>query len=143
MNPFVLYSRVPRWVDLFILAIALGVVWLGSSIPPDEFPDMSLFSYDKVLHLLEYTCLGGAIWIAGRRHGLVRLQERMKSPLLADILGVVLPGALWAASDELHQHFVGRDCDLLDWLADLCGLLLAVALTRLLERRWGTPEACP
>ncbi|MFA7332079.1 MAG: VanZ family protein [Candidatus Delongbacteria bacterium] len=136
MNPFVLYSRLPRWVDLIVLAFALAVVWLGSSIPPDSFPDLRIFSYDKLLHVLEYTCLGIAIWVAGRRHGLVDLRTRLHSPLKAYLLGVVLPGALWAVSDELHQLVVGRSCSVWDWVADLLGLLLAVWFCRTLEKRW-------
>ena len=136
MNPFVLYSRLPRWVDVIVLALALVVVWLGSSIPPDGFPDLSIFTYDKVLHLFEYTGLGVAIWVAGRRHGLVNLRTRLHSPVKAYLLAVVLPGALWAISDELHQYYVGRDCNFYDWMADLSGLLLAVWICRRLEKRW-------
>lgn len=136
MNPFVLYSRLPRWVDLVVLALALLVVWLGSSIPPDGFPDLGLFTYDKLLHVLEYTGVGCAIWVAGRRHGLIDLRLRLHSPAKAYLLGVVLPGALWAVSDELHQLFVGRDCSVYDWLADLGGLLLAIWICRKLEKRF-------
>ncbi len=37
--------------------------------------------------------------------------------------------ALYAASDEIHQSFIaGRHARLLDWMADLVGILIVVAL---------------
>jgi len=138
MNPFVLYSRLPRWVDLIVLALVLAAVWLGSSLPPDDIPELGLFQHDKLVHLAEYTVVGCAIWVAGRRHGLIRLRQRLHSPWRAYLTGIVLPGMLWAVSDEIHQHFVGRDCSGWDLLADLTGLLLAVGICRFVERRWDT-----
>jgi len=144
MNPFVLYSRLPRWVDLLVLALTLAAIWLGSSLPPDSIPDLGLFHHDKLIHLLEYAVLGCAIWVAGRRHGLIRLRERLRGPWRAYLLGIVAPGMLWAASDEIHQHFVGRDCCGWDLLADLAGLIVAVWICRWVERRWDTArEAAP
>ena len=82
--------------------------------------------------------VGCAIWVAGRRHGLIRLRQRLHGPWRAYLTGIVLPGLLWAVSDELHQQFVGRDCSGWDLLADLAGLLLAVWICRRVERRWDT-----
>jgi VanZ family protein len=40
----------------------------------------------------------------------------------------------YAASDELHQHFVaGRHASPVDWLIDAAGVVIAVALTRRLS----------
>jgi VanZ family protein len=127
-------NRLPGWVEMALLTTALIVVFVGSSIPPQDFPDLRIFDYDKLLHLVEYTCFGLALWVAARRRWVPRLRSWTESPLLALLLGVVLPGALWGASDELHQLVVGRDCNIWDWSADLCGLLLAVLLARLIER---------
>lgn len=128
-------NLLPSWAELVVLALTLAVIYLGSAIPPRDFPDLRIFDYDKLLHLTEYTGLGLALWVAGRRRWLGGLLKWTESPLLALLLGVVAPGALWAASDELHQLAVGRDCSIWDWLADLGGLLLSVLLVRLAERR--------
>ncbi|MDP2360122.1 MAG: VanZ family protein [bacterium] len=132
-------DRMPPWAEWCALGLVLAAIWLGSSIPPAEFPDLGIFSYDKLLHLLEYLGLGSALWLVGRRRWLPRIQARTGSALSALLLGVVLPGALWALTDEVHQLFVGRDCSLWDWLADVAGLLLAVALVRAVERRDARP----
>ena len=40
----------------------------------------------------------------------------------------VLIVSLFGATDEFHQHFTpGRSMDVLDWLADTCGAVVAVA----------------
>lgn len=123
-------DRLPQAVELAALPLALLVVWLGSSIPSNSLPNLQIFSQDKLIHFMEYTGLGLAFWISGRRHWLRLLRSRCTTGFCVLTLGLVLPGALWAASDEFHQLFVGRDCSIWDWLADLCGLVLASWLVR-------------
>ncbi len=42
---------------------------------------------------------------------------------------VLLFGALFAVSDEIHQSFVpGRDPDFFDWLADCVGISISLLL---------------
>ena len=37
-------------------------------------------------------------------------------------------GALFAVTDEVTQILVGRTCDLKDWLADMVGTLIGLAI---------------
>ncbi len=54
---------------------------------------------------------------------------------------LLLLGALYGATDELHQVFVaGRTPDPTDWLADITGLLLGYGLLRSLARREHEPR---
>jgi VanZ family protein len=48
----------------------------------------------------------------------------------------VAAGSLYGVSDEIHQAFVpGRSSDVLDWMADTAGTLVALYLFRRLRAR--------
>lgn len=73
---------------------------------------------DKVAHLGLYAILG-----LGLAYG------RSRAPVRPPHLLLILLGALYGATDELHQVFVsGRTPDPIDWLADIMGLLLGYGL---------------
>jgi VanZ family protein len=87
---------------------------------------------DKVAHAGLYAVLGMALG-----HGRVRSAVPPPHVLL------ILVGALYGATDELHQVFVrGRSPDWTDWVADVVGVasgyLLIVAL--LTRRTSTTPD---
>ena len=105
---------VVRWLPA--LAWMAVIFWLSSGPPPTipggiEIPD-------KVAHFAAYAVLGGLLWWAAAPLG----------PAAAGALAIV-GGALYGASDELHQLFApGRTADLVDWLADLGGLAIGVLI---------------
>ncbi len=80
---------------------------------------------DKTQHFLAYFVLSGllyaTLWAAGsgawRAAGVV-----------------VLASLAFGATDEITQPWVGRFCELADWLADAAGTLAAVAIMAAL--RW-------
>ena len=123
--------RSAAW-DFQPLAIVLGVVYWGSSLPPRSMPDSRIFEFDKLLHVAEYAVVGLALFWSGRRLGPLR-RGRKPFPRLGGrlklTLYILLGGALWAFSDEVHQALVGRDCSLGDMAADVLGLALAAALS--------------
>ena len=101
---------------MILWAIALFV---QSSIPSDDIPDWGILSHDKIIHFLIYVTFAATVCRA------VRFQN--KYPLLAvnHYFSTFLIVAMYAASDEFHQYFLsGRDCSLLDWLADCTGAIL-------------------
>jgi hypothetical protein len=119
-------------LELLPLVLVLGLVWIGSSIPPRGFPPGRIWDFDKLLHFGEYTVVGLALAFALRRSDLSRVRA---------LFYIVGAGFLWAISDELHQAFVGRDCSFGDLLADLCGLLVAGWFgPRLPGFRWNRDE---
>ena len=77
-------------------------------------------SNDKLQHFLAYfvlgCLLGVTLWVA-------RPARRKMVPLL-----VVAIGAAYGVFDELTQIPVGRDAEVLDWLADLSGSAAAAAI---------------
>jgi VanZ family protein len=102
------------------------VVWAGLIFALSSVPDLGtgLGTWDLVLrklaHAAEYAVLGAL------------LARATGSPRLAFALAV-----LYAASDELHQHFVpGRHGVPLDVAIDAAGALIGVTLWRLSPRRF-------
>jgi len=86
---------------------------------------------DKLLHALVYTGFGLTLTVALRAwfpHRSFRFLA----------IWTVLLGALYAASDEVHQLFVPyRVADPLDWAADVVGVVLSVFLFRWFRSRTG------
>ena len=106
------------WLPVLIWA---AVIFALSSIPSLS---TGLGGWDTLLrkgaHLTEYAILGGLLLRALGRE-----------------VPAVVAGALYAVSDELHQHFVrGRHAAPLDVLLDTAGVALGVYLLhRLLQTR--------
>ena len=102
------------------------LVWAAVIFTLSSIPSLStgLGGWDTLLrkgaHLTEYAILGGLLLRALGRE-----------------VPAVVAGALYAVSDEVHQHFVrGRHAAPLDVLLDTAGVVLGVyVLRRLLQTR--------
>jgi VanZ family protein len=102
------------------------LVWAAVIFTLSAIPSLStgLGGWDTLLrkgaHLTEYAILGGLLLRALGRE-----------------VPAVVAGALYAVSDEVHQHFVrGRHAAPLDVLLDTAGVALGVyVLHRLLQTR--------
>ena len=111
------------------LALIFGV----SSIPQSQLSHAIFKMSDKLAHLAEYSGFGLLLTLAFR--GTLRRTRRW---LL--IVIVVLIGAAVGALDEAYQATVpGRERELLDWVADVLGVLvgtcIAMALGSWMMRR--------
>jgi VanZ family protein len=97
-----------------------AVIFVLSSIPGRSFPKYQVLSYDKVLHALVYSVLGGLCFLALRRTWPMKTSR---------LLGLsVLLATAYGLSDEFHQLFVpGRCADLHDALADCIGGLIGAS----------------
>ena len=82
---------------------------------------------------------GSGKW-AGAGHGRRAPGEGPgRMPLQACLLALAA-GAVYAATDELHQSFVPmRQADFLDWLVDVIGVLAGMLAVLALERRRAGP----
>lgn len=109
--------------------VVLGLYWpaqfITTHIPRP--PQLQIFGRDVTLHVTAYFILTVLYWLA--RYGGVRPDLRQFKTYAA--LGLM---ALYAVVDELTQKLVGRDCDFLDWVSNMSGILLALALVFLLRR---------
>jgi VanZ family protein len=85
-----------------------------------------LLGWDKLQHWLAYMVMGLL---------LIRAAYETPLPRISPYLLALIIGAAYAASDEYHQSFVpGRTMSIWDWLADLTGLLFALAVVYLYRR---------
>jgi VanZ family protein len=111
------------------LALIFGV----SSIPQSPLSHTCFRVSDKLAHLAEYAGFGLLLSIASRS-----TFRRVRRWVL--LVVVVLIGAAVGALDETYQMTVpGRERELLDWVADVTGVLvgscLAMALSSWMARR--------
>ena len=95
-----------------------AVIFFASSIPQLDTP-FHFQDSDKLLHLLAYLPLGFLLYYAMTETPQLFTKRRET--------WAVLLGALYGASDEMHQYFVpGRNADFLDFAADTVGVFLGV-----------------
>jgi hypothetical protein len=115
-----------NWGPLILWVLA--IYWMSDQ-PVVPHPGRRIGIADDVTdyggHILTFALLAFLAWRAWRMpswpvHGL----SPMSALHLASLFAV-----LYAASDEVHQHFVpGRTASARDWLADVAGILAASML---------------
>jgi VanZ family protein len=108
--PFVIY-----WMILFTL----------TTLPGKDLPDVGI--NDKISHFTAYC--GLAVFLN------IFLMVQNKKKILKEKawMFALIFGASYAMIDELHQLFIpGRSCDVLDWTADVIGLLLGLLVVKIL-----------
>ncbi len=118
--------------SLYILPLILYCVaiFVLSSNPLPEMPDFGFDFQDKVQHAVAFMLMTllayrGTTWLL--RHGKMRQGGMM--------MIAVCFAALYGGTDEIHQMFVpGRTADIIDWIADLTGALLAIPVITVVSR---------
>ena len=123
-----------RLARLMILAAVLywGGLFLASHLPVGAWM-RHLGHADKLFHFLGYAGLtlliSAGIW----------MQHRLTPAILISV-GVTL--SLYGVIDELLQHPIpGRTTDPYDWLADLAGIALVLALIAVTQ--WAIRRGAP
>jgi len=124
-----------RWIKRF-LKISLIVFWVGefisTHIPQDKIP--SIGASDKICHGTAYIILACLFWLV--------LTSRA-TPLGKKLLIISTALAIYAAFDELTQPIVNRHVSIHDWLADVIGVAIALAvceITAAIIRRLRQPQ---
>ena len=84
---------------------------------------VSMFGWDKILHLLGYA---GLAFLLSAYLDLRRFKTASSVPL------VLLVVSVYGAFDEITQPYFGRACDYRDWLADFVGGIVGVTCYHLL-----------
>ena len=101
------------------LAVGLGI-FVASSLPARQLPDVRFAGLDKLEHALAYAVLAAACARA-LCAGQLRSNRQRNATWLLWLTAVVLAVA-FGMTDELHQAFVpGRTPELADLLADAAG----------------------
>ncbi len=91
------------WCTMFVL----------THLPPRHVPKIRLS--DKLEHLLAFMMLGGLLYLC------------LKPAIHRTILVVALIGATYGVIDEWTQPLMGRNCELLDWVCDVSGVVLGAS----------------
>ena len=114
-----------------LLYIPLSIYWLIllvlTTLPGRDLPKTGI--NDKIEHLSAYFLLGILLSLA-----LLFQNKFLKIKKYFTLFTGLFIG-LYAALDEIHQLFVpGRDCDILDWTADMIGASIGILLIIFLIR---------
>ena len=118
----------PYWVPTVLW---MGVIYYLSSLPDNITPGRDILP-DKICHAAEYFILAYLMLFA--------LQRTTSLKFSSSFLIVLIFGALYALSDEIHQLYVAtRHCDYGDFVADICGIVVLFFLLWLLRKsgNWG------
>jgi len=152
--------RVLPWLP--VAAWAALIFFLSSeSEPPEPAGLAGLPGWSQAAHLGLYFVLGALLYFAFKGSG-VRVQGsgtgsgfrgqgsgtgsgfrgqgtgNGKRTITSTYLLALAAGALYAASDEVHQYFVPmRQADALDWLVDVAGVLVGALSVLAWERSRG------
>ena len=111
----------------------LAAIFILSSIPGLTPPPLGLAWQDKFYHFLEYALLSLLLFLAF--HSSAREAYRKNAHLLS-----ISVASVYAATDEIHQHFVrNRQGDFWDWVADAVGVV-AVQVFIFLIRQIGSSK---
>ncbi|MCK4640510.1 MAG: VanZ family protein [Candidatus Marinimicrobia bacterium] len=111
------------------------LIFFLSSIPQSKLPPVRLFSFDKIVHLIEYLLYGMTLMLAYSRSTSDKIiHNAFKLSLMT--------GIIYAATDEIHQLYVpGRDCSIFDFAADAAGVFLGVYLfSKIIKHKTGPEE---
>jgi VanZ family protein len=114
------WFRWPIWIGT--LAFFLSCIYMTHVPRPPGFTN--IVPWDKMKHFLGFGTLASmfyfSIWLKG--------VPRWKTALI-----VVCVLAMYAGLDERTQPWTGRDCDIHDWYADMCGTVFASLFWSLLR----------
>jgi hypothetical protein len=101
----------------------LGCYWLalviGTHVTHTPRVILALATSDKWLHLSAYAGLAFLIGLNGSLRRTWTRRQWIAVPVLLAVFGAV---------DEMTQIPVGRECDILDWAADVVGSVAGVTL---------------
>src|SRR5262245_32510629 len=113
-----------RWKLVIGLTLVVVFYWLAlfvaTHVPMSATLVGKRYSLDKLEHLAAFATLAGLLSVLGTAMG-IRWWKL--------VIGIVVVVAVYAIFDEATQSFVSsRSPDILDWLADLVGAGLGIAL---------------
>jgi len=107
-------------LTLFLLLFYWVVIFILAHIPIPKLVYKAQVS-DKTIHFLAYLILAFLLWFATNPGMKVNWRK-------ASVWWVFLITAVYAVLDELLQGYVGRNCDAVDFAADLVGAFAGLIL---------------
>lgn len=129
LNSFVIRTyNILKTRKVLLVYIPLIIYWIiifiATTIPVDTMPKL-FNAQDKIEHFTAYFIL--EILLAFTFHFQNKNETVKRNPIFFSILVLII----YAAFDEIHQYFIpGRYADVLDWVADVIGGLLAIIFVK-------------
>jgi VanZ family protein len=122
-----------RWMLRALVAYVIAMVFsTHTPVEQDLFPYTDWPGRDKVAHVGLYC---GLSFLLALVLALRNAYRGLRAGLSATQCSWIAAGvAIYAAVDEFTQPWTGRDRDLLDWIADVVGMALGLALFAFVER---------
>ena len=122
------------------LSLLAALAWMAVLFYLSHQPSLAtptLFhGQDKLFHALAYGVLGSLLLAA---HTLSRDGYSKRQAIISALIA-----SLYGISDEVHQAFIpGRSSEVLDWVADTTGALIAVGLLAYLSHLLLTAKLQP
>lgn len=114
-------ARVARYATLLLLFL----LFAGTHLPGRALPYQVVAGVDKFAHCFAYLALTFSV--------LVSLDLSIGQLRPQHYFSVWLLGTFYGAFDEVTQLAVGRHCDILDWFADIVGIVLGLTLFRIVR----------
>ncbi|MDE6403133.1 MAG: VanZ family protein [Muribaculaceae bacterium] len=118
-------TRLPAWT--FTILITAIICYL--TLVPRPLPDMDMPmipGLDKVVHAIMFGALAGAICLdVARKRGIGRLTVILLA--VAFVAAALAGGAIELLQSAMNQ---GRSCEIMDFVADSVGSLIAVMVAR-------------
>lgn len=120
-------------LTLRVLTVLYGIaLFVGTHLPPRVAKALTsdLSIWDKLVHFVAYAGLATLITLSWSTLRAIHRRE-----LLAAAIALAVVGAL----DEWTQQLPGvnRTADVMDWVADILGVLCGLALALMIYRRVG------
>lgn len=107
------------------LALYLLLIFIMSSIPGEELPQMGFEFSDKLIHAAVYFVLL-FLFFYSLKYQSKSVKLRRNALLFAGLFTVI-----YGLTDEIHQYFVPmRSCEFADFLADVAGALAGMLTLR-------------
>ena len=116
-----------KFINLTFLVLYCSFIFWLSSKP--TLPAPMLFTHqDKIFHMGAYFIMGILAWRF--------FNDLFAKPIIVFLISLCF-SSIYGISDEWHQSYVpGREADILDWLADTLGALIALVTIQLTKRRF-------
>ncbi len=111
-----------------LVILWMGLIFISSSIPSYDFPQVSFWGWAKLIHLIYF----GILCLLLRK--ILQIQKMFPSLARNSTFFAILFATCYGVTDEFHQLFTaGRHSQLTDVLIDLLGACLFFAGARAVE----------
>lgn len=113
-----------KWLIYFPLIVYWVILFTATTLPARDLPTTGVS--DKIEHFSAYLILAILLNLT------LMFQNKYPNLKKKAWLFTLMFSLVYGGLDEIHQYFIpGRDCDIIDWLADTAGVLIGLGIVRI------------